>query len=159
VDEFAPPEAEEPDLEAELEPELPEQSIHFRRFSEQQLETVQEHFRRFPEQQLELEPVPEPDAQPELDPDSAQDLSPCLWRRLTEKFDARQELEAEPVLELAAEPETPVRAHTSKHGLKRLSLCMMPPDAMQDVLDVISPAPTSSPALGAAAQHTPLFLR
>ena len=161
VDEFAP-EPEERDLEEELEPELPGQSIHFRRFSEQQLESVQEHFRRFPQQELQLEAVQEPDTQPELDRDSEQDLSPCLWRRLAAKVEARQELESEPVLEPAVEPATPVRAHTSKHGLKRLSLCMMPPDEMQDVLDVISPEPAPSPALGApgaAAADTSLFLR
>ena len=153
VDEFAPA-PEETNLEAELEPELPEQCLHFRRFSEQQLESVKEHLPRF--SLHELESVKEPD------PDSEQDLSPCLWQRVAEKFEARQELESEPVPEPDPEPQTPLRAHAPALGLKRLSLCMMPPDEMQDVLDVISPAPTPSPAVaapGTAAQDTSLFLR
>ena len=160
VDEFAPPEAEEPDLEAELEPERPEkESLHFRRFSEQQLEAVKHQFpRRFSLD--ELGSVEEPDNEARLDPDSEQDLSPCLWQRLATKFESREELESEPERELDAEPQTPMRAQVSAHGLKRLSLCMMPPDDMQDVLAVISPAaPAPSPAVGDAAEDRALFLR
>jgi len=149
------PEAEAvPEPEADLEPERPEtESIHFRRFSEQQLEAVQEHFRPSPEQ--ELGSVQESDAQPELDADSERDLSPCLWQRLSAKFDAEQELESEPVQELGGEPPTPKRAEASARGLKRLSLCMMPPDDMQDILAVISPVTL----VGAAVEDTSLFLR
>ena len=162
VDDFAPL---EPELESEaavdIAPERPEvESIHFRRFSDQELESVQVHLRRPSEPRLAS--VQEPDAQPELDPDSEQDLSPCLWQRLAEKFESRPELESESVQQSEVEPQTPIRAQVSKYGLKRLSLCMMPPNAMQDVLDVISPAPTPSPAVGvpgSAAQDTSLFLQ
>jgi len=159
VDEFAPPEAEEPDLEAELEPELPEkESLHFRRFSEQQLEAVKHQFpRRFSLE--ELGSVEESDTEPKLDPDSEQDLSPCLWERLATKFESREELESEPERELDAEPPTPKRAYASACGLKRRSLCMLPPDEMHDVLAVISPTtPAPSPAVGDAAEDRALFL-
>jgi hypothetical protein len=147
--------------EADIEPERPEtESIHFRRFSEQQLEAVKEYLRPFQEPELGSvqESEAQPDAESQLDPDSEQDLSPCLWQRLSAKFDAQQEPVSEPVQERDVEP-PPKRAEASARGLKRLSLCMMPPDEMQDVLDVISPAPAPSPALGAAVEDTSLFLR
>ena len=158
VDEFEPPEPEPvQETLADIEPERPEvQSIHFRRFSDQELESVQVHFRRSSEPRLE--PVQEP----ELDADSEQDVSPCLWQRLAEKFDSRSELESESVQQSDEEPQTPMRAHASAQGLKRLSLCMMPPDDMQDVLAVISPdivAPTPSPDIDAATEPKPHFLR
>ena len=158
VDEFEPPEPEPvEETLPDIEPERPEvQSIHFRRFSDQELESVQVHFRRPSEPRLE--PVQEP----ELDADSEQDVSPCLWQRLAEKFDSRSELESESVQQSDEEPQTPMRAHASAQGLKRLSLCMMPPDDMQDVLAVISPdivAPTPSPDIDAATEPKPLFLR
>ena len=162
VDEFAPPEPViqpgEPDLEAELEPEIesdiePERpdvaSIHFRRFSDQELQSVQMNFCRSSEPPLES--VQEPHSELDPDPDAELDLSPCLWSRVEAKFKFEQELESEPAQEPDVEPPTPQRAQASARGLKRLSLCMMPPDAMQDVLDVISPAPAPSPAI-------PLFL-
>ncbi len=141
-------------------PELSEkESLHFRRFSEQQLEAVKHQFpRRFSID--ELGSVEEPDNEAGPDPDSEQNLSPCLWQRLATKFESREELESEPERELDAEPQTPMRAQVSAHGLKRLSLCMMPPDDMQDVLAVISPAaPAPSPAVGDAAEDRALFLR
>ena len=160
VDEFAPPEPVEETL-ADMEPERPEvESIHFRRFSDQELESVQVHLRRPSEPRLES--VPEPDTQAELDADSEQDVSPCLWQRLTDKFDSRSELESESVQQPDEEPQTPVRAPASAHGLKRLSLCMLPPDEMQDVLAVISPdivAPAPSPALDASTEPASRFLR
>jgi hypothetical protein len=149
------------EVEADIEPERPEtESIHFRRFSEQQLEAVKEYLRPFQEPELGSvqESEAQPDADSQLDPDSEQDLSPCLWQRLSAKFDAQQEPVSEPVQERDVEP-PPKRAEASARGLKRLSLCMMPPDEMQDVLDVISPAPAPSPALGAAVEDTSLFLR
>jgi len=145
----------EPETETEIAPERPETaSIHFRRFSEQQLEAVKEHLPRLSFSHGELPAVQEPDAE------SEQELSPCLWQRLSEKFEAQSELESEPVQEQEAEPRTPMRAQ-SAHGLKRLSLCMMPPDEMQDVLAVISPAlvaPAASPAVGDEAEARALFL-
>ena len=163
VDEFAPPEPE-PEREPEMQPERPEvEPLHFRRFSDQELESVQMNFRRRSEPQLES--VQEPDTQPELDADSELDVSPCLWQRLVEKFDSPPELES-------GEPQTPVRAPASARGLKRLSLCMMPPDEMEDVLramerDLASvqdemqdtvPAPAPSPAVCDAAEDRALFL-
>jgi hypothetical protein len=151
------PVSEAVEAEAEIEPERPEtEAIHFRRFSEQQLEAVTARLPRYSFSHEELASVPEP----EPDPESEQDLSPCLWQRVAAKFEARQELESEPVQELDAEPRTPMRAQ-SAHGLKRLSLCMMPPDEMQDVLAVISPAlvaPAASPAVGDEAEARALFL-
>jgi len=144
----------EPDSAAVLEPEsdtAPERQ-----------ETEALHFRRFSEQQLEG-PRREPD------PDSELDLSPCLWRRLSVKYAFGRELASEAAHELDPEPHTPACAHAPTRGLKRLSLCMMPPDDMHDVLAVISPdvasrtkspaAPAPSPAVGADAQDASLFLR
>jgi len=120
------------------------------------------HFRRFSEQQLEG-PKREPD------PDSELDLSPSLWRRLSAKYAFGRELALEAAHELDPEPQTPACAHAPTRGLKRLSLCMMPPDDMHDVLAVISPdlasrtkspaAPAPSPAVGADAHDASLFLR
>jgi hypothetical protein len=149
-----------PEPESEIEAEGQEkEALHFRRFSEQQLEAVKHQFpRRFSLD--ELGSVEEPDNEAGSDPDSEQDLSPCLTQRLATKFESREELESEPERELDAEPQTPMRAQVSAHGLKRLSLCMMPPDDMQDVLAVISPAaPAPSPAVGDAAEDRVLFLR
>jgi hypothetical protein len=146
----------EPETETEIAPERPETaSIHFRRFSEQQLEAVKEHRLSF--SHGELPSVQEPDA----DVESEQEVSPCLWQRVSEKFEAQSELESEPAQELA-EPQTPKRTHASARGLKRLSMCMMPPDEMQDVLAVISPAlvaPAPSPAVDEDAANRALFLR
>jgi hypothetical protein len=155
-----PPPEPEPEPESEIQPERPEkESLQFRRFSEQQLEAVKHQFpRRFSLD--ELGSVEEPDNEARLDPDSEQDLSPCLWQRLAAKFESQEELESEPVRELDAEPPTPKRAYASACGLKRRSLCMLPPDEMHDVLAVISPTtPAPSPAVGDAAEDRALFLR
>ena len=152
----------------DAEPERPfVQALHFRRFSDQEIESVPVHIRRPSEPRLES--VHEPDTQPENDPDSEHDVSPCLWQRLTAKFEPRQELASEPAQEPDVEPQTPKRAQASRHGLKRLSLCMMPPDEMHDILAAISPdiaslrqsplAPAPSPAINADTQATSLFLR
>jgi len=148
-----------PEAESEIQPERPEkESIHFRRFSEQQLEAATEQPRRFSLQ--ELGSVQESDTQPESDRDSEQDVSPCLWQRLSDKIESAQALDSEAAQELDAEPPTPKRAYASACGLKRRSLCMLPPDEMQDVLAVISPvAPAPSPAVGDDAEDRALFLR
>jgi hypothetical protein len=99
---------------SDIKPERPDvQAIHFRRFSEQQLESAKKR-----------------GVQGEAEPDE-QDISPCLWGRVVEKFHFEEELQLESVPELDSKPPTAL-------ALKRLSLCMMPPDEMQDVLQAMS---------------------
>ncbi len=107
-------------------------------------------YRRFSEQQL----LPEP-----------------LWARLQGKFGAGQEAEckAEPEAECKAEPEAapesvqapskPPRVasdlHVTNGRLKRPSLCMLPPDDMQDIMQAISPQVSSVPASPLAPAPSP----
>jgi hypothetical protein len=145
VPETQPAPAAAQEQESDAEPERQEaEAIHFRRFSEQQLESAAEGGR-----------------QPEPDPDSEQDLSPSLRQRA----ESRQELDLEAALGLDVAPQTPLRAHAPARGLKRLSLCMMPPDEMKDILAAISPdiasmtAPAPSPGDEAEAPDSSPFLR
>jgi hypothetical protein len=140
------------------------------------------------------EPVEEPAAAPvqvEVEVESEQDVSPCLWDRVVAKLESEQELESEEEEQAETEPlhfrrfseqqldpgTPPVTngadraqpAKTPRGGLKRLSLCMMPPDEMNDILAAISPdvaayqetpgGPAPSPAIGADSAVPSAFLQ
>jgi len=106
-------------------------------------------YRRFSEQQL----LPEP-----------------LWARLQGKFVAGQEAESKAELEAEAtaglptvqEPSKPPRRASgpevaSASRLKRPSMCMLPPDDMQDIMQAISPdlsAVSASPETPAPSPAT-----
>jgi hypothetical protein len=139
------------------------------------------------------EPVGEPAAAPvqvEVEVESEQDVSPCLWDRVVAKLESEKELESEEeqaeteplhfrrFSEQQLDPGTPPvtkgadraqPAKTPRGGLKRLSLCMMPPDEMNDILAAISPdvaayqetpgGPAPSPAIGADSAVSSAFLQ
>ena len=136
------------------------------------------------------EPEPEPAIHPEeSDPDSDEGISPCLWGRVLAKFKTEPEPEpesdvqtaqpdrpslhfrrfSEQLLESEPKPSSPQLAKPPSGRFKRRSLCMLPPDEMQDVMLVISPDPSpmrvspDGPAPSPASQDTAtagsLFLR
>jgi hypothetical protein len=107
------------------------------------------------------EPEPQPAIHPEeSDPDSDEGISPCLWGRVLAKFKTEPEPESDiqpeqpdrPSLhfrrfseqQLASEPNSnsPQLAKPPSGRFKRRSLCMLPPDEMQDVMLAISPDPS-----------------
>ena len=137
-----------------------------------------------------LEREPEPAIHPEeSDPDSDEGLSPCLWGRVLAKFKAEPEQEqesdvqteqpdrpslhfrrfSEQLLESEPKPSSPQLAKPPSGRFKRRSLCMLPPDEMQDVMLAISPdpspmrvspdGPAPSPASQDNATAGSLFLR
>jgi hypothetical protein len=92
------------------------------------------------------------------DLDSPEDLSPGLYRRLIVEHTFEDELQAEPVPEL---PPTPSQSlhfrrfseqELDARGLRRPSLKMMPPDEMQDILDM------AVTAASLRLDATPVFL-
>ena len=136
------------------------------------------------------EPEPEPAIHPEeSDPDSDEGISPCLWGRVLAKFKAEPEPEpesdvqteqpdrpslhfrrfSEQLLESEPKPSSPQLAKPPSGRFKRRSLCMLPPDEMQDVMLAISPdpspmrvspdGPAPSPASQDNATAGSLFLR
>ena len=138
-----------------------------------------EMYRRFSEQALLQEPLwarlqakfkPERGAEAESEPlqaveveqedlDSPEDLSPGLYRRLIVEHTFEDELQAEAVQEV---PPTPARSlhfrrfseqELHARGLRRPSLKMMPPDEMQDILDM------AVTAASLRLDATPVFVR
>ena len=136
------------------------------------------------------EPEPEPAIHPEeSDPDSDEGISPCLWGRVLAKFKTEPEPEpesdmqtaqpdrpslhfrrfSEQLLESEPKPSSPQLAKPPSGRFKRRSLCMLPPDEMQDVMLAISPdpspmrvspdGPAPSPASQDNATAGSLFLR
>ena len=152
---------------SELRPRAPEPQPEL---SQPEPDLTSLSFRRVSElRPLAPQPEPEPETQPEQseeaqarkystfsvqclapesehsDPESEHDISPRLWGRVLEKFKSEQDLS--PVLAKcqAEAVQDPAR------GLKRLSLCMMPSDAMSDILpglagDMSVPASPVAPA-------------
>ena len=133
------------------------------------------------------ESEPEPAIHPEeSDPDSDEGLSPCLWGRVLAKFKTEPEPESdiqpepaqttlhfrrfsEQQLESEPKPNSPQLSKPPSGRFKRRSLCMLPPDEMQDVMLAISPdsspmraspgGPAPSPASQHAATDAALFLQ
>jgi hypothetical protein len=145
-------------------------STMYRRFSEQALlpeplwGRLQAKFK--PEREAEAEPAPVRGTEVELeavqeaesDLESEEDVSPCLHRRLIREYKFEDELQAETVPELPPAPSQSLHfrrfseQELDARGLRRPSLKMMPPDEMQDILDM------AVTAASLRLDATPVFL-